>query len=206
MASYMYVSATGHNWADDDEDDDFAFNPESPSTSPEQSTQAATPARLDPAQCASSTTSHSEADRDASFTVDYIDPDMYPTYAEKRTEAWAYSQPPAYVELSHQDGVAYPFVRVHYKANWMAVKLHMGANIRNPIMMKPSPLRQSMTWRQDGEDECIKEDGLLDPSLPDAPLDKCSEMVEEEEDGPPTPKSSCIANVTDCDGDAEEVS
>lgn len=209
MATYMYTSTTGSNWDDDDDD----FDPEVYKAAANYSASAPTiddlgPLQHKPAvedeceikQCTASAPSESAVDYD-------IDTGFLPTYAQKMTELWFYGERrPAYVELSHENGYAYPHTRTKYTANWTATKLQMGANMELPLMMKPSMLKLSMTWDADSEGEYIKEGGFLFPSIPPPTLSYDSHSEEEQDEAYTPPDSPLLLLVDECKDQIEGVS
>ncbi|KAH6613929.1 hypothetical protein C7974DRAFT_417674 [Boeremia exigua] len=186
MASYMYTSASGSNW--DDDEDDFSLEVYQAAANVSASTSVRD--ELPPAPTTEGQDEEPSASTVSSIFDDYFDQDDLPTYAQKVTHSWYCPDlRPAYVELSHQDGYAYPEERVRYSSNWTATKLRMGANLRMPMMMKPSPLKLSMTWKDDSQGDFIQHRGLMFPSLP-LPVMAYDSSSEEERDEAQTPPGS----------------
>ncbi|KAF2627152.1 hypothetical protein BU25DRAFT_458952 [Macroventuria anomochaeta] len=207
MATYMYTSPTGSNWDDDDDD----FSSDVYKTATEFSASAPTIGNLGPLQRKPAVEDESEvkqftAPASGKFDVDYdVDPDCLPTYAGKIAEFWLLDdhRRPAYVELSHGNGYAYPHQRTNYCRNWLATKLRMRINMDFP-MMNPSPLNLSMTWDEDGEGEYIKEGGFLFPSIQSPTLSYDSHSEEEQDEACTPPGSRPTIIVADCKDEVEE--
>ncbi|KAJ4379798.1 hypothetical protein N0V86_004982 [Didymella sp. IMI 355093] len=177
MPSYMYTSASGSNWDDDDED----FDP---------SVYAGTFAEFGAADLAKVTFANARSalsESQSAAVVEYeqestdfsaarpqdnynIHSDYWPSYAGRVTQGWYsdHDRRPAYTALSHADGFVYPYQRARYSANWKAIKLHMGANMKCPMMMALSNLHLSKTWVSDSIGEYVEERGYVQlvPSFP----------------------------------------
>lgn len=219
MATYMYTSATGSNWDDDDEDFD-------PSVYESAAAQFAAASMLANARLAlqqleiavevQPEPTHSSATTAAWPQVDYdINPDDYPTYAEHMTEGWLSddSRRPAYAALSCEFGFNYPDQRRKYSANWKAIKLWMGGNMKNTMMMMPSPLRLSKTWTSDCMGEFIEDRGYVQvshlfptPRLRTPRLSYGNESDEERDEVQTPPGSPSMVQTNECKVEIEEVS
>lgn len=209
-ASYMYISPTGRNWDDNDEEEVFDLEAFTQSTMHVLDDLA--PLQLETA-VSEEFESESELEQFVSpapiesTIYKTIESDFWPSYAQKMTERWFYSDScPAYTELSHDGNDYFPEVRVQYTANWTATKLRMGSNIRNPIMMRPSPLRLSKTWVQDSLGEYVEDRGSLFPSMPSPGLGYDSTSDEEHDEACTPPGSPLRAQDKECEIEIEEVS
>ncbi|KAJ4332044.1 hypothetical protein N0V95_009759 [Ascochyta clinopodiicola] len=210
MAAYMYTSATGNNWDDDDENFD---------TNTYKSTadfSAPTIDDLGPLQCAPAVAYEEyeveqlTAPVPRKSTVDNASIPRYhwPSPARATAELWNKDEHrrPAYMEMSHDGGYAYPDRRNNYNTNWLRTKVNMCYSMKVPTMMKPSPLQQSMTWDEDDECEYIKDASLLFASTSSPPLSQGGHS-EDGQDGPFTPPDSpSMVIVSEWKGKAEEVS
>ena len=173
MATYMYTSATGKNWADDDEDD-FDFSPEVYKAAAEFSA-APTFEDLDALQFTRTEEDILEihelttpAPPEPTFDHRSFDFDNMRTPVGVATQCWHFGKDcrPAYVELTNSEDRTF---RDNYHSNWLATKLRVGANMKHPLMMKPSPLQQSMTWEEDFKGAFIKYGGLFIPAVLPSP-------------------------------------
>ncbi|KAF3044116.1 hypothetical protein E8E12_009893 [Didymella heteroderae] len=223
MASYMYTSATGSNW--DDDDDDFAPTvyagavaefgaadlakialanarlalqdlKNQPATEDEQA-QERTPS-------SATTATPPQADY-------HIDTEYYPCYAQYMTELWEtdHCRRPAYTALSSNGGCIYPYERRNYSTNWKATKLQMGASMKNATMMAPSTLRLTKTWVSDSLEEYVEDRGYewLSLPVPQIPTPRLSheESSDEERDETHTPPNTpSMAQVNKCEVHSEE--
>ncbi|KAJ8108583.1 hypothetical protein OPT61_g8071 [Boeremia exigua] len=210
MATYMYTSATGSNWDDDDDDFDvevyeaaateFSVSTPLDNNHHREQYEAVIESEDEMKQLSPPVSSESAIDYD-------ISRDLWPNYAQKMTESRLSNESrPAYIELSQENGIVYPEQRTNYKANWMATKLYMGANMRFPMMMKPSPLRLSMTWAQDSGGEFIREGGCLFLPCPSPPLLSESNSEEDHNERKTPIESRSMQKVTQCKEELEEVS
>lgn len=219
MATYMYTSATGSNWDDDDKD----FDPSvyAGADAQFQAANRLANARLALQQSQSviegeQESTHSSATTATQLQVDYgIDPDNYPTYAEHMTECWFSddNRRPAYAALSCEFGFIYPDRRRKYSANWKVTKLRMGGNMKNTMMMMPSPLRLSKTWPTDNTGEYTEESDYMQvspsfstPRLPTPLLSYGSESDEERDEAQTSPGSPSMVQTNECKVEIEEVS
>ncbi|KZM27117.1 uncharacterized protein EKO05_0008989 [Ascochyta rabiei] len=194
MAAYMYTSATGNNWDDDDDNfnidtykaiadylvptiDDFGLLQHAPGIAEEEDheiKQFAAPAALK-----------------STDKYDSVPCYQWPSPAQAAAELWSKDEHrrPAYVEMSHDGDSTYSDRRYNYNTNWLSTKVSMCRSMKIPIMMKPSPLQQSMTWEEDSKGEYIKDASLLFASTSSPALSQDSHS-EYGQDGPFTPPDS----------------
>ncbi|KAF9694392.1 hypothetical protein EKO04_007621 [Ascochyta lentis] len=194
MATYMYTSATGSNWDDDDDEFDIdTFKATSGFSAP-------TIDDLGPLQRAPAVVEEEEyevkqfaapAPRKPAIDYDSIPSYLWPSPARATAELWTKDEyrRPAYVEMSHEGGYVYSDQRHKYNTNWLLAKVNMGCSMAAPTLMKLSPLQQSMTWEEDSEGEYIKEAGLLLSSTWSPALSQDSHS-EDGQDEPFTPPGS----------------
>lgn len=188
----MYTSATGSNWDDDDEDFNLEVYNAAATAFP---TPAPTTNDINPLQrlpAIEEEEDEGEVEQLSSPVVSNAntaydcDPDFWPLYARKGTKLWDCTPSrPAYSELSHDGFYCYPDQRVEYHANWVATKLRMGANMRSPMMMKPSPLKLSRTWVQGSTGVFCREAGCLFSPAPSLREDGSSDEERDEAKTPP---------------------
>lgn len=206
----MYTSSTGWNW-DDDDDNEFDFEVYKAAAD----FSAPTIDDLGPLQHAPTIEGDYEAEE---FTtpvapksdIEYksVHPYHWPSPTRATMDLWHTNEHrrPAYVEMSHEEGVAYPHQRISYNKNWLRTKMNMGFSMKHPLLMKPSPLQQSMTWEQDSEGEYIKENGLVFSPV-SAPSMYYDSHSEDEQDDAITPVGTApMVLAGECGSKIEEVS
>lgn len=188
--SHLYVSPSGANWMDMDDDDDDL--------------QMFAPDKENSDQC-----------DDATSAVEnvYNAEDEVPVYClslakmKRDNGVWNRCNAlPAYKELSHCEYYDYHFERVQYHSNWLGLKEYLGADLRLPMLIESSPMRLSLTWNYNIKGGCIFDEagklvlGPLPPSAKCEPaLDTSVSKGETEEPETPPRSPPCVPGFRDED-------
>ena len=212
--SHLYVSPTGSNWMDLDDDDLEIFAPDQ--HEPNECNES------DECEESDERDGYHNADDAATCAIGNGEEDIYNAadhYYEDTSvslnvanlkycnEVWHICRAlPAYTEFSFDEHCYYPYVRVQYRTNWLDFKLCMGGDLDTPMRMRFSPLRLSLTREYDEKgDFIIHEAGTLidGPLVAHAefkPLPDNSEPEEQAEELETPPRSpSCAPEFTDDD-------